>query len=177
MTGKVLPFQCFVTARRGMSSWQLRVVTSPGGLPWLLSVPGARSPLESLIAAGTGFVGTKVWKLLPWCALMVRVCKCCYWVSPGYRVVFASLLCGQADHERPWGFEHVCRIWNCPSMNQFLCVHFVLHCFSSREIIFFQMRSRNEKKCLKLHHCWKATTGQDKQLALSTLCWVPFSDN
>lgn len=32
MTGKVLPFQCFVTARRGMGSWQPRVVTNPGGL-------------------------------------------------------------------------------------------------------------------------------------------------
>lgn len=116
------------------------------------------------------FVSTKVWKLLPWSALMVRMCKCSYWVSPRYSVVIASLLCRQTL--RPWeamGIWALCRIWKWPSMNQFLCIPF-FHTALAQGRLF--PNEQNEKESLKLHHCWKATTGQDKKLAPSTLWWV-----
>lgn len=56
-------------------------------------------PFERLIAAGFGFVSRKVWKLLPWSALIVKCVNAVKstWcsISLRYSMLLSSVLCRQ----------------------------------------------------------------------------------
>lgn len=111
MSRKALPVKRFVTAKEwwvhGSQRWSLE------GLRWLLLVFGAVSVLERLIAAGIGFVSRKVWKSLPWSALMVKCVNAVTstWcsISPRYSTLLSSLCC-VGRHFRPY---EAMGIWAC----------------------------------------------------------------